>query len=416
MERRLWRKGAMLPDPHHLAALDAADPLAFARARFLLPDGLVYLDGNSLGPLPAAAPALLAQAVADEWGQGLIRSWNDAGWIDLPVTLGGSIAPIIGAEPDAVVACDSVSINLFKLASAALAMRPERRTILMESDDFPTDAYVMQGLARLAGVTLRRVARADLPDALNDDVALLLLTHAHYVTGQVHDMAAMNAAAHAAGALVLWDLSHSAGALAVRLDGDSADFATGCGYKYLNGGPGAPAFAYVARRHWDACEPALTGWMGHAAPFDFAADHAPAPAARRLLTGTPPILAMRALQAGVATFDGIAMAAAEAKSRALVQLFAARAAAIVGVTVDPLPAVRHGAQCIVRHPQARRVMTALIARGVIGDCRPPDAMRFGFPALTTRFADIGLALAALQAVLANGEWRDDRFAPIGVVS
>jgi len=406
----------MMPDPHQLAALDAADPLASARARFLLPEGLIYLDGNSLGPLPAATPALLADVVAQEWGQGLIRSWNDAGWIDLPVALGATIAPIIGAEADAVVACDSVSINLFKLASAALAMQPGRRTILMEAEDFPTDAYVMQGLARIAGVTLRRVARTDLLAALDDDVALLLLTHAHFVTGQVHDMAAMSAAAHAAGALTLWDLSHAAGALAVRLDADGADFATGCGYKYLNGGPGAPAFAYVARRHWERCEPALTGWMGHAAPFDFAADHAPAPAARRLLTGTPPILAMRALEAGVATFAGIDMMQAEAKSRDLVRLFVAGAGGIAGITVDLLPVGRHGAQCIVRHPQARRVMNALIARGVIGDCRPPDAMRFGFPALTTRFADVGLALAALQAVLASGEWQDARFAPVGKVS
>jgi kynureninase len=406
----------MMPDPHQMAALDAADPLAPARARFLIPEGLVYLDGNSLGPLPAATPALLAGTVAQEWGQGLIRSWNDAAWIDLPVALGAAIAPIVGAEPDSVIACDSVSINLFKLASAALAMRPGRRAILMEADDFPTDAYVMQGLARLAGVTLRRVARADLLTAVDADVAVLLLTHAHYVSGQVHDMAAMSAAAHAVGALTLWDLSHAAGALAVQLDADGADFAVGCGYKYLNGGPGAPAFAYVARRHWAACEPALTGWMGHARPFDFAADHEPAPAARRLLTGTPPILAMRALEAGVATFDGIDMAAAEAKSRALVQMFAAGAATITGITVDSLPEVRHGAQCIIRHPQARRVMNALIARGVIGDCRPPDAMRFGFPALTTRYVDVGLALAALQAVLTIGEWQDDRFAPAGVVS
>ena len=409
----------MLPDPH-LAALDAADPLGpkalNARARFVLPDGLIYLDGNSLGPLPAALPARLAQTMADEWGQGLIRSWNDAGWIDLPVALGAMIAPIIGAEAESVVACDSVSINLFKLASAALAMRPGRRTILMEAQDFPTDAYVMQGLARLAGVTLKRVARADLPAALDADVALLLLTHAHYVSGQVHDMAVMSTAAHAAGALTLWDLSHSAGALNVQLDRDGADFAVGCGYKYLNGGPGAPAFAYVARRHWRDCEPALTGWMGHAAPFDFAADYAPAPGARRLLTGTPPILAMRALEAGVATFDGIDMAVAEAKSRRQVQLFAAGAAEITGVSVDPLPQGRHGAQCIIRHTSARRVMNALVARGVIGDCRPPDAMRFGFPALTTRFADIGLALAALQAVLASGEWQAERFAPVGMVS
>ena len=410
----------MMPSPAQLAALDAADPLGAARARFRLPPGLVYLDGNSLGPLPAALPETLAHTLAHEWGSGLIRSWNDAGWIDLPVTLGAAIAPIVGAEPQAVVACDSVSLNLFKLASAALAMRPGRRTVLMEADDFPTDAYVMQGLCQLAGVTLKRVARADLLAALDDDTALLLLSHAHYVTGQVHDMAAMSAAAHKAGALTLWDLSHAAGALVINLDADGADFAVGCGYKYLNGGPGAPAFAYLARRHWDSAQPALTGWMGHARPFDFAADYAPAAGARRLLTGTPPILAMRALEAGVATFAGIDMAAAEAKSRQLVQLFAAAAAHLPGVTVDPLPAgrpsERRAAHCIIRHPAARRVMIALIARGVVGDMRPPDAMRFGFPALTTRFADVGLALAALHAVLASGEWQDDRFAPKGIVS
>jgi kynureninase len=405
----------MIPDTTQLAARDAADPLGPARARFRMPDGLVYLDGNSLGPLPAALPDQLAGVVAGEWGEGLIRSWNDAGWIDLPISLGAAIAPIVGAEPESVVACDSVSLNLFKLASAALAMRPGRRTILMEADDFPTDAYVMQGLARLAGATLKRVAHADLLAALDGDVALLLLAHAHYVTGHVHDMAAMNAAAYAAGALTLWDLSHAAGALMVRLDDDGADFAVGCGYKYLNGGPGAPAFAYLARRHWDSAQPALTGWMGHARPFDFAADYAPASGARRLLTGTPSILAMRALEAGVATFAGIDMAQAEAKSRELVHRFAGGAATLPGITVDPLPAGRHGAQCIIRHPQARRVMNALIARGVVGDMRPPDAMRFGFPALTTRFADVGLALEALAAILDSGEWQDARFAPNGMV-
>lgn len=406
----------MMPESDQLAALDAADPLSNARACFRLPPGVVYLDGNSLGPLPAALPERLAQTVASEWGEGLIRSWNDAGWIDLPVSLGAAIAPIVGAEPASVVACDSVSLNLFKLASAALALRPGRRTILMEADDFPTDAYVMQGLSALADVTLNRVARADLVAALDDDVALLLLTHAHYVTSRVHDMAAMSAAAHKAGALTLWDLSHSAGALVVNLDADGADFAVGCGYKFLNGGPGAPAFAYLARRHWNTAEPALTGWMGHARPFDFTGDYAPAAGARRLLTGTPPILAMRALEAGVETFDGIDMATAEAKSRHLVQLFAAGAATLPGVTVDAPPAGRHGAHVIIRHPEARRVMIALIARGVIGDMRPPDAMRFGFPALTTRFVDVGLALAALQAVLISGEWREERFAPKGIVS
>ena len=398
------------------ALADAADPLAHARARFALPPGVIYLDGNSLGPLPAALPGMMAGVVAQQWGEGLIRSWNDAGWIDLPVRLGAAIAPIVGAEPAAVVACDSVSVNLFKLASAALAMRPGRRTILMEADDFPTDAHVMQGLASLAGVTVKRVPRDGLLAALDGDVALLLLCHVHYVTGAVHDMAAMSAAARAVGALSLWDVSHAAGAIVVRLDADGADFAVGCGYKYLNGGPGAPAFAYLARRHWDVARPALVGWMGDARPFDFAPDHVPAAGARRLLAGTPPILAMQALAAGVETFAGIDMALAEAKSRALVARFAALAAPLPGVRVEMPPAGRHGAHLIVRHPEARRVMAALIARGVIGDMRPPDAMRFGFPALTTRFAEVDAAVAALAAVLASGEWRDDRFAPRGMVS
>jgi kynureninase len=398
------------------ALLDAADALALLRARFSLPPGLIYLDGNSLGPLPAALPAIMAGVVAQEWGEGLIRSWNDAGWIDLPMALGARLAPIIGAAPDHVVVCDSVSVNLFKLAGAALAMRPGRSVILMEADDFPTDAYVMQGLARLAGATLRRVPRGEIAGALGPDVALLLLTHAHYATGAVHDMAALSAAATAAGALSLWDLSHSAGALALALDEDGADFAVGCGYKYLNGGPGAPAFCYVAARHHAALAPPLQAWMGHTAPFDFAADFAPAVGVRRLLAGTPPILAMRALEAGIATFDGVDMAAAEAKSRALVRRFAAAAAALPGISVDALPNERHGCQCVLRHPEARRVMAALIARGVIGDVRPPDRMRFGFPALTTRFADVDAAVAALGAVLASGEWRDERFAPRGMVS
>jgi len=397
------------------AALDAADPLAGYRARFTLPPGIIYLDGNSLGPLPAATPAILADVVARQWGNGLIRSWNDAGWIDLPITLGACIAPLVGAAPDCVVACDSVSVNIFKLAGAALALRPGRRTILCEADDFPTDRYVLDGLARLAGARLKLVARADIAAALDDDTALILLCHAHYATGAVHDMAAISALAHAAGALTLWDLSHSAGALQVALDADGADFAVGCGYKYLNGGPGAPAFAYAERRHHAGLVPPLQGWMGHAAPFDFATDYRPASGVRSLLAGTPPILAMAALAAGVATFDGVDMAVAEAKSAALARVFARLAATIGGVTVE-VPVPRHGAQVIVRHPHARRVMAALIARGVIGDCRPPDRMRFGFPALYTRFADAAAAVAALAAVLDSGEWQGPQFDVLGVVS
>jgi kynureninase len=409
----------MPPPPQTRAdceALDAADPLGFARARFTLPDGIIYLDGNSLGALPADAPARLAQVVGDEWGSGLIRSWNDAGWIDLPLTLGAAIAPLLGAEPDAVIACDSVSINLFKLASAALALRPDRRTILIEADDFPTDAYVMDGLARLTGTRLQRVARADLAAALGPDVAVMVLAHTHYATGAVHDMAAMTAGAHAAGALTLWDISHSAGALALNLDGDGADFAVGCGYKYLNGGPGAPAFAYAARRHWAGFAPPLTGWMGHAHPFAFAADYAPAAGVRRLLIGTPPILAMTALASGVATFAGIDMSLAEAKSAALVRAFAALVSAhSPGVTVET-PTGRHGCQLVVRHPEGRRIMAALIARGVIGDFRPPDRMRFGFPALYTRFVDVWDAVAVLAQLLESGTWREIDLEALGPVS
>lgn len=398
----------MHPPPSRTAcqALDAADPLAFARGRFSLPDGIIYLDGNSLGALPVDAPAKLAEVTSRQWGDGLIRSWNDAGWIEMPATIGTAIAPLIGADPDCVIACDSVSVNLFKLAGAALALRPGRRSILIEADDFPTDAYVMAGLAGLAGATLRRVPRADLLAALDADVALLMLTHVHYASGAVHNMAAMTAAAHAAGALTLWDISHSAGALALHLDADGADFAVGCGYKYLNGGPGAPAFAYAARRHSPALAPPLTGWMGHADPFAFAPDYAPAPGVRRLLAGTPPILAMTALASGIATFTGIDMAMAEAKSSALVKAFAALVSThCPHITVEP-PVGRHGCQLVLRHPEGRRIMAALIARGVIGDFRPPDRLRFGFPALYTRFVDVWDAAATLADVLATKAWRD----------
>jgi kynureninase len=400
------------------AACDAADPLGFARDRFTLPRNLVYLDGNSLGPLPAATGMRLARVVAGEWGQGLIRSWNDAGWIDMPMAVGARIALLLGAAPGSVIACDSVSVNIFKLAGAALAMRPGRSTIVCEADDFPTDRHVIEGLAELAGAQVRAVPRGGVAEALDDDVALLLLTHVHYASGAVHDMAKLSALAHAAGALALWDLSHSAGALALALDADGADFAVGCGYKYLNGGPGAPAFAFVAARHHDNFVPPLRGWMGHAEPFGFSDRWAPASGVRRLLAGTPSIVALTALDAGIATFQGVGMAAAEAKSAALVGVFAGLVAAhCTGVTVEtPLPGQRHGCQVIVRHPHGRRVMAALIARSVIGDFHPPDRMRFGFPALYSRFVDAWDAAEALTGVLEAGEWQDSRHDQMGIVS
>jgi kynureninase len=415
--RPLGNDGGMsFPDRAAALGLDAADPLAAMRARFSLPEGVIYLDGNSLGPLPVATPGRLAEVAQREWGEGLIRSWNDAGWFDAPLAVGARIAPLLGAEAASVVACDSVTVNIFKLAGAALAMRPERRVILCEADDFPTDRHVLEGLAALAGAELRTVPRGQVPAALGPEVALVLLAHVHFATGQVHDMAALPAAITAAGALSLWDLSHSAGALALALDADGADFAVGCGYKYLNGGPGAPAFAYVARRHHDSFVPPLRGWMGHAAPFGFSDHWQPAAGVRRLVAGTPGILGLAALECGVATFEGVDMAAAEAKSSALVALFATLVAGLPGVTVEPPAEGRHGCQLIVRHPEARRVMAALIARGVIGDMRPPDRMRFGFPALTTRFTDAFDAAAILGDVLASGEWQHVPAEALGVVS
>ena len=391
-------------------ARDADDPLAFARARFALPEGVIYLDGNSLGALPRRTAARVADTVTREWGEGLIRSWNDAGWIDAPAKVGGRIARLIGAQTDEVIVADSTSINVFKLAAAALALRPGRRTIVTEAGDFPTDLYMLEGLAKLNGIAVRAVAADALNAALDGDTALLWLTHVHYRSGAVHDMAALTAAAHAAGALAGWDLSHSAGALAVDLNGADADLATGCGYKYLNGGPGAPAYAFVARRHHAALDQPLTGWMGHAAPFDFAEDYRPGEGMARLLCGTPGIIGLAALASGVATFDGIDMDVAQAKSRALGDLFLELAAATCPGVGVACPHSARGAQVSLTHPHAEAVMQALIARGVIGDVRPPDVLRFGFPALYTRFVDVWDAVAVLAEVLATEAWRDPRFA------
>ncbi|QYE34523.1 kynureninase [Polymorphobacter sp. PAMC 29334] len=391
-------------------ALDAADGLAFARARFALPDGLIYLDGNSLGALPRRTATRVADTVTREWGEGLIRSWNDAQWIDAPAKIGAKIARLVGAAGDEVIVTDSVSVNIFKLAAAALALRPGRRVIVTEAGNFPTDVYVLQGLAALTGIELRVVERDAIPVALDETVALLLLTQTHYRTGAVHDMAALTAAAHAAGALACWDLSHSAGAIAVELDAAQADMAVGCGYKFLNGGPGAPAFAYVARRHHDGLRQPLSGWMGHAAPFAFEGDYRPAAGIAQVLSGTPGVLGMAALGAGVATFDGIDMAAAAAKSRALgdlmIDLIEQRCPEI-GIAC---PRDHRGAHVSLSHPNAYELCQALIARGVIGDFRPPDVLRLGFPALYVRHADVWDAVEYLSRVLASGEWREERFA------
>ncbi|MEX0341246.1 MAG: kynureninase [Erythrobacter sp.] len=391
--------------------LDAGDPLAQFRARFDVPEGVIYLDGNSLGCLPRATPARLEQVVREEWGRDLIRSWNSAGWIDLPAKVGAKIAPLIGAQPHEVIACDSVSVNLFKLISAALKLRPGRKVVLSEPGNFPTDVYMIEGLESQGLAERRLVERDRLADALDDDVALLLLTHAHYKTGELFDMAALTKAAHEAGALVLWDLSHSGGALPVDLNACKADFAVGCGYKYLNGGPGAPAYAYVAERHLAATQQPLSGWFGHAAPFAFSDDYTPAPGIERLLCGTPGILGLAALEVGVDLIAEIGVERLYAKSQALSEFFR-QCLAESGVALDlvgpPDPGAR-GSQLSFRHAEAYAICQALIARGVIGDFREPDILRFGFAPAYLRFADMAEAARHVAEVLETGEWQREEF-------
>jgi len=393
------------------AEFDAADPLAPYRARFSLPEGVIYLDGNSLGALPKATPEVMRRVIEQEWGEGLIRSWNSAGWFAAAQRIGAKIAPLIGAAPGEVIACDSTSVNLFKLIAAALQMRPGRKVILSEPGNFPTDLYMIAGLER-QGLAERRLAPRDrLADALDGDVALLLLTHVHYKTGAMHDMAGLTRAAHAAGALVLWDLSHSTGAMPVDLDGAGADFAVGCGYKYLCGGPGAPAFAYVAERHHADLAQPLTGWFGHAAPFAFSDDYAPAPGVEQLLCGTSPVLGLAALEVGVDLIAEIGVARLYEKSQALSQFFLDCLAAH-GTTlelVSPPHSDARGSQLSFRHPDAYAICQALIARQVIGDFRDPDVLRLGFAPAYLSFADMAEAARNLAEVLASGEWQRAEF-------
>lgn len=401
----------MNPSLAEARALDDADPLAEYRRLFALPPGVIYLDGNSLGALPLGTAARLGEVVRREWGEGLVRSWNDAHWIGMPKKLGGMIAPLIGAKADEVIACDSTSVNLYKLMAAALMMRPGRKVVLSEPGNFPTDLYLIGGL-EAQGLAERRLAPAQgLEAALDQDVALLLLTHVHYKTGAMHDMARLTRAAHEAGALVLWDLSHSAGAVPVDLNGCAADLAVGCGYKYLNGGPGAPSFTYVAQRHHATLQQPLTGWMGHAAPFAFGDAYAPAPGIERMLTGTPPILGLAALEEGVSLIAEIGIEALVAKSRALSQfLRAAMAHFAPGLRcVSPDDPALRGSQLSFCHPQAYAICQALIVRGVIGDFREPDILRLGLAPAYIRFEGCWRAAEAIGEVLESGEWQREEF-------
>lgn len=405
----------MTPDRSACEALDRDDPLAHHRRAFVLPEDLIYLDGNSLGPLPRLAQERLRAAADVEWGAGLIRSWNAAGWIEAPRRLGDKIAPLVGARPGEVVVADSTSINVFKLLAGALRLRPGRRTILSEAGNFPTDLYMAQGLIESLGGRhrLRHAEGEAVAAAIDDDTAVVLLTHVNYKSGWMHDMAAMTRAAHAAGALILWDLAHSAGAVPVDLEAAGADLAVGCSYKYLNGGPGAPAFLYIRSGLQPDFPATLSGWMGHAAPFDFDPDYRPAAGIARQLCGTPPILALAALEAALDVWSTADLAAVRAKSVALCELFIARvedACAGFGLRLaSPRNASCRGSQVSFAHPDGYAIMQALIARGVIGDFRAPEVLRFGFTPLYTRFVDVWDAAAVLAEVLKTRAWDDEAY-------
>lgn len=393
-----------------LARRDADDPLAAARAGFTLPDGVIYLDGNSLGALPVAAPDRIAEVVRVEWGERLIRSWNISGWIDMPARVGDKIGRLIGAAPGEVIAADSTSINVFKTLSAALALRPGRRVILSTPDNFPTDLYMAQGLIQQLGGRheLRLVDGEDLAAQIDDTVAVVTLTHCNYKSGRMYDMAGITAAAHAHGALTMWDLAHSAGAVPVGLNAAGADFAVGCGYKYLNGGPGAPAFLFVAGRHQAGFSQPLSGWLGHANPFAFSSQYVPAEGIARYLCGTPPVLSMAALECGLDTLLGADMAQIRAKSLALADTFIAlveqRCAGHGLELITPREHALRGSQVSFRHPQGYAIMQALIERGVIGDFRAPDILRFGLTPLYLRYVDVWGAVEQLRDILETQAW------------
>ena len=397
--------------PADIASLDADDPLAHCRERFQLPPGVIYLDGNSLGALPKAVPPRLAQAVTQEWGVGLIRSWNDAHWYPAPQRVGARIAPLIGAAAGEVIACDSTSVNLFKVLVAGLRLRPGRNRIVGELGNFPTDGYVASGVAALMHANYLAVEPSEVLDAIDDSVAIVSLTHVNYKTGRVYDMAEITRRAHAVGALVCWDLCHTAGAMPCELGALNVDFAVGCGYKYLNGGPGAPAYVMVASRHHAALQPAIQGWHGHAQPFTFSEGYEAAPGLDRLLVGTASQLGLIALEAALDAFDGVDLALLRRKSEQMTALFIQlcdQQLSGFGLAT-PRDEAWRGSQVSLMHPEGYAIMQALIARGVIGDFRAPNILRFGFAVLYLRFEDVWRAVEILKDVMASEAWKAPEF-------
>jgi len=392
-------------------ALDHSDPLRPFRARFSLPPGLIYLNGNSLGALPRDTAARVAALIEREWGQDLVRGWNAHGWVDLPQRLGEQIGRLIGAQPGETIVADSTSVNLFKVLAMALQLRPQRRVILSERDNFPADLYIAEGLIELLGAKheLRLVETAELDAAIDDSVAVLMLSHVNYRNGAMHGMRRITRQAQAAGALTLWDLAHSAGAVPLAVAEDAADFAVGCGYKFLNGGPGAPAFLYIAQRHQAQVRSPLSGWFGHLRPFGFETGYVPAAGVSRALAGTPPIVAMTALQVGVELMLEADLAQLRAKSLRQSELFIAlfdRYLSTHGFALlSPRDGSQRGSQISIGHPQGWPIMSALHRHGVIGDFRAPDVLRFGVCPLYLGYTEIWDAVAALAGIMQSGEWR-----------
>jgi kynureninase len=395
---------------------DQQDPLAHKRAAFTLTPGEIYLDGNSLGALVSSVGPRMQRAVTEEWGRGLIRSWNDANWYPAPLRVGAAIAGLIGAQPHEVVACDSTSVNLFKVLVAALRMRPGRKLILGELGNFPTDMYVASGVAALMGAEMRCVEPDEIESAIEaagDSLAVVTLTEVNYKTGRLYDMRRITAAAHRAGGVVAWDLAHSAGTLPVQLDACHADFAVGCGYKYLNGGPGAPAFVFVAERHLAGLQQPIAGWHGHAQPFAFEQDYQPHAGIDRMLVGTASQLGLIALEEALTVFDGVDLLQLRRKGSELGDLFIALVDQELGGhgfgLASPRDAAQRGSQVSLTHEHGYPIMQAIIARGVIGDFRAPDILRFGFAGLYVRYVDIWDAVAVLKEVMQTRGWDRPEF-------
>lgn len=398
------------------ARLDAADPLAPLRDQFSLPQGVIYLDGNSLGALPKGAVDVLSRAVTQEWGEGLIRSWGEADWFSLPERLGARLGRLIGAAPGQVVVCDGTSLNIFKALHAAMGLRPDRKVILSELGSFPTDLYMIEGATSIApGYTTRLLGRDgdNIADLLDDQVAVVLLSNVDYRSGRLMDMEAITRAAHDAGALVIWDLCHSAGVVPMDLDGMGADFAVGCTYKYLNAGPGAPAYIYVAERHQDAARQPLSGWWGHAAPFAFESGFRPIQGIRRFLVGTQSILGLKGVEAAMDLFDGIDMQAVRAKSQRMGDLFIELVEQHPDCAalrlLSPRDASERGSQIAFDFAEGYPVIRAMIEQGVIGDFREPGLMRFGLAPYYLRFTDLYDAVEVMADCMRREVWTDPEY-------